>query len=172
MGQRQHDVAADVLKPGLPRPGQRLAALCRSVGAAQAGKAVWAGGLHPKADSVHARVAVTGKRLEGDGLGVCLQRHFGPGQGACRIHQAAYLGGGEQAGRPAAEIQGVRPQRRLPATGHISGHGPRERLHISVRYAPAAAFGIKIAIAALCQTVGDVQIKPERHRASPTFTKI
>ena len=74
---------------------------------------------------------------------------------------------GEQAGRAAAEIKGVRPQGRIRRK---AVQLPQQRVHIGVRYAPLPGVGIKIAVPTFGKTVGNMQIKSKGHTISQPFS--
>ena len=74
--QRQHHIAADILKPRLPRPRECAAAVPGSVPPAQPRKAFPARCLHAYRDPIHARRSVFRKQGGRQRFRVCLDRHF------------------------------------------------------------------------------------------------
>ena len=167
VGQRQHDVAADILEPGTPGSGKgcpRLPGIVRAAKGAQLGVP---GGLHPERDAVHPCRPEAPQALLGDGLGVCLQGDLRTGHGVCCPDEPFCLRRGEQAGRAAAEIEGVRPQGRVRRK---AVQLPQQRIHIGVRYAPLSGVGIKIAVPTFGKTVGNMQIKSKGHTISQPFS--
>ena len=167
VGQRQHDVAADVLKPRLPRHGKGGPGLFGRVGAAQGAQLGVPGGLHPEGDAVHPRRPEARKALGGDGLGVRFQGDLGPGQRRGSVEEPLCLRRSEQAGRAAAEIDRIRPQGRA---WRKAGKLPQQGVHIGVRHAALAGAGVEIAVAAFGETIGDVQVKPQGHTKSQPFS--
>ena len=167
VGQRQHDVAADILKPGAPGGGKGCPRLLSAVGTAKGAQLGVPGRLHPEGDAVHPRRPEAPQALLGDGLGVCLQGDLCTGHRLCCPDEPLCLRRGKQAGRAAAEIEGVRPQ------GGIRRKAvqlPQQRVHIGVRYAALPGVGVEIAVPAFGKTVGNMQIKSKGHTISQPFS--
>ena len=167
VGQRQHDVAADILKPGAPGGGKGCPRLLSAVGTAKGAQLGVPGRLHSEGDAVYPRRPEAPQALLGDGLRVCFQGDLRTGHGVCRPDEPFCLRRGEQAGRAAAEIEGVRPQGRVRRK---AVQLPQQRVHIGVRYAPLSGAGIKIAVPAFGKTVGNMQIKSKGHTISQPFS--
>ena len=167
VGQCQHDVAADVLEPGAPGSGKGCPRLLGAVGTAKGAQLGVPGGLHPEGDAVHPCRPEAPQALLGDGLGVCLQGDLCTGHGVCCPDEPLGLRRGEQAGRAAAEIDGIRPQGRIRRK---AVQLPQQRVHIGVRYAPLPGVGIKIAVPTFGKTVGNMQIKSKGHTISQPFS--
>ena len=166
-GKRQHDVAADVLEPGLLCSGKGRPCLLCGVGTPQRAQLAVPGGLHPEGDAVHPRLPEASKACRGDGLGVRFQRDLSPGQRPGGVDQAFDLLRAQQAGSSAAEVQGIRLQgalRRKPV------QLPQQGIHIGVRHAAFTGMRIKIAVAAFGKTIGNMQIESERHMKSQPFS--
>ena len=167
VGQCQHDVAADVRKacpPGGGKGNPRL--LCR-VRPAQCAQLGVPGRLHPEGDAVHPRRPEAPQALLGDGLGVCFQGDLCTGHRLCCPDEPLCLRRGEQAGRAAAEINGIRPQGRV---WRKAVQLPQKRVHISIRHAPLPGVGIKITVPAFGKAVGNMQIKSKGHTISQPFS--
>ena len=167
VGQCQHDVAADILEPGAPGSGKGCPRLLGIVRAAKGAQLGVPGRLHPEGDAVHPCRPEAPQALLGDGLGVCLQGDLSTGHGVCCPDEPFCLRRGEQAGRAAAEIEGVRPQGRVRRK---AVQLPQQRVHIGVRYAPLSGVGIKIAVPTFGKTVGNMQIKSKGHTISQPFS--
>ena len=125
------------------------------------------GGLHPEGDAVHPRRPEAPQALLGDGLGVCLQGDLRTGHGVCCPDEPFCLRRGEQAGRAAAEIEGVRPQGRVRRK---PGEFPQKGVHIGPGDAALARGGVEITVPAFGKTVRNMQIKSEGHQISQPFS--
>ena len=159
-GQGQHHVARQVGKARLLCPKQRLAGLGGGVRAPHAAQAFIQGRLHAQGKAVCARGEKAAQQSGRQRLGVCLQRNLRPGAGLCRINQLCKLGRAQQAGRAAAEIQGVRCTRKLPAQ---AGQLAQKGVYIRLRHLCASAKGIKIAVAAFGKAVRNMEIDALHH---------
>ena len=148
------------------RAARKASRLWAAVGAAQSGQALVKGSLHPQAQPVHARLQKAGENFFVHGLRVCLQRYLRTRGGAGRGNEPGGLFRSQQAGSAAAEIHRVRMpgQQALPAE---LVHPAHQCIHIFLRNAPAATLGIKIAVTAFCQAVGDMKIKTKGHENAP-----
>ena len=167
VGQCQHDVAADILEPGAPGSGKGCPRLLGIVRAAKGAQLGVPGRLHPEGDAVHPCRPEAPQTLLGDGLGVCLQGDLCTGHRLCCLDKSLCLRRGEQAGRAAAEIKGVRPQGR---GWRKAVQLPQQRVHIGVRYAQLPGVGVEIAVLTFGKTVGNMQIKSKGHTISQPFS--
>ena len=91
MGQGQHDVAADVLKPCPAGRRKGRAGLPGRVGAAQRLELAVPGRLHPERDAVDARGPEAAQCFFGDRLRVGFQCDLRPGPGLGRFHKAGNI---------------------------------------------------------------------------------
>ena len=153
MGQRQHDVAADILESGAPGGGKGCPRLLGAVGTAKGAQLGVPGRLHPEGDAVHPCRPDAPQALLGDGLRVCFQGDLCTGHRLCCPDEPFCLRRGEQAGRAAAEIKGVRLQGPLRCKAVKL---PHKSLHIGIRYAALTGMGIEIAVSAFGKTVRNV----------------
>ena len=167
MGQGQHDVPADVGEPGLLRRPESGPGLLCSVGTSQCFQLAVPGRLHPEGDPVDSGGPEAPERFLRDGLGVCLQRDLGPGQRVGGPDETGSIGGVQQAGGPAAEIDRVRVQGGLRGK---AGKLPQQGIGIFCRDAPLAGGRVEVAVPAFGKTVGDMEIKSEGHRISQPFS--
>ena len=108
VGERHHNIAADVCKTGLPGPQKSLFGLLRSVWAAKALQLFIISTLHAKADAIHSRRAKPGQGIPSNRFRVGFERNFSPGQRVGCIDQLGCLCGGKQAGGAAAKVYGGR----------------------------------------------------------------
>ena len=152
MGQRQHDVPAQLGEPGLPGGAQRGGGSGGGVGTPKAAQLVVPGALHAQAQPVHPGLSEPCQPFRRHHIRIGLQRDLRPRQRVCRRQQSAHLRRGEQPRCAAAEIHGVRP----PVT---VCKFPQKRVHIVLRHRPAARRGIKIAVAAFGRAVRNVNIQ-------------
>ena len=167
MGQCQHDVAADVLKPCPAGRRKGRAGLPGRVGAAQRAQLRVPGRLHPKGDAVDPCLPEAPQAFLGDGLRVGLQGHLSPGHRAGGTDEPPDLSRAEQAGGAAAEIHGIGPQ---GCVRRKACQLPQQSVHIGVRHAPLPGLGVEIAIPAFGKAVRDMQIKSEGHKTSQPFS--
>ena len=104
IGQRQHNIPADLPEACLPRPGKCLRGGSSGVGAAQAAQLGIVSTLHPKADAGYPGGCKTSQAFRRDNIGVGFQRDLRTRQRGGGFDQLAHLVRPQQGRGAAAKI--------------------------------------------------------------------